>query len=122
MREPGAKRPRRMLLPGRRPSQTRTETGQGREEFAMRSPNEETAAADTSTGGEPSRPSYPGGKAALRLLQLLESAGQTRAAASVVNAAAPGGDLEGFLAVASQYSAAPALSATAAAAVQAAEP
>jgi FG-GAP-like repeat len=88
----------------------------------MRTPDEETSAADTSTGAGPSRPAYPGGKAALRLLQLLESAGQTRAAASVVNAAAPGGDLDGFLAVASQYSAAPTPSATAAAAVQAAEP
>src|SRR5215469_13359606 len=88
----------------------------------MRSPDEETSAAGTSTGGEQSRPSYPGGKAALRLLQLLESAGHTRAAARLVNAAAPGGDLEGFLAVASRYSAAPTPSATAAAAVRAAEP
>ncbi len=61
---------------------------------------------------------YPGGKAALRLLQLLESSGQTRAAVSLVNAAAPGGDREGFLAVASRYSAAPAPEASAAVAVE----
>jgi len=61
---------------------------------------------------------YPGGKAALRLLQLLESSGQTRAAADLVNRAAPGGDREGFLEVAARFSAAPARAASAAAAVE----
>ena len=84
----------------------------------MRSPEEEVSAAAEATGAEPPRPTYPGGKAALRLLQLLESAGHTRAAASVVNAAAPAGDLESFLTVASGYSAAPTAATTAAAAVE----
>ena len=88
----------------------------------MRGPEEEASAAAASTEEEPSRPAYPGGKAALRLLQLLESAGHTRAAASVVNAAAPAGDLASILAVASGYSAAPTPSATAAAAVETAGP
>jgi hypothetical protein len=55
----------------------------------------------------PTAPDYPGGKAALRLLQLLESSGYAQAAASLVEVAAPGGDREEFLAVASRYSAAP---------------
>jgi hypothetical protein len=87
----------------------------------MRSPEEETPAA-VSTEAEPPRPTYPGGKAALRRLQLLESVGRTRAAASVADAAAPAGDLESLLAVASEYSAAPAPSAIAAAAVETAGP
>ncbi len=113
-----------MPLQGRRPSRTRTprrtrtETGQNREELLMRSPEEEVSAAAEATGAEPPRPTYPGGKAALRLLQLLESAGHTRATASVVNAAAPAGDLESFLTVASGYSAAPTAATTAAAAVE----
>ena len=70
------------------------------------------------TKAKPAGPRYPGGKAALRLLQLLESSGQTQAAASVVNAAAPEGDREGFLAVAVRYSAAPTPEASATAAAE----
>src|SRR5690348_7317355 len=87
----------------------------------MRSPAEETPTTAT-TETEPSQPAYPGGKAAFRLIQLLESAGRTQAAASVVNAAAPGGDRESLLAVISEYPAAPAPSRAAAAAVETAGP
>ena len=88
----------------------------------MRSPEEEASAAAAAADAEPPQPTYPGGKAALRLLQLLESAGHTRATADLVNAAAPAGDLESFLTVASGYSAAPTPAVTAAAAVEAAAP
>src|SRR3954465_8828980 len=57
---------------------------------------------------ESGRPTYPGGKAALRLLQLVESSGHTAAMAAVADAAAPVGSRDQFLAVASQFSAAPA--------------
>src|SRR5260370_16155388 len=120
MRDPREMRRQRMPLRGRKPTRIRPQAG--REELLMRGPEEEASAAAASTEEEPSRPAYPGGKAALRLLQLLESAGHTRAAASVVNAAAPAGDLASILAVASGYSAAPTPSATAAAAVETAGP
>ena len=82
----------------------------------MRGPQEEASAQAVAPGeAEAPRPRYPGGKAALRLLQLLESAGHTQAVASVVDAAGAG-DLDGFLAMASRYSAAPTPGAAAAAA------
>jgi len=57
---------------------------------------------------------YPGGKAAYRLLQLLESSGQTQAVAALIAAVMANGDRDEFVSVASQYSAAPAPEAAAA--------